>query len=317
VSGGGLTGPIQDQSTSSLMPGGNQSGLVPCVVIDNKDPKKAGAVKVRPLDISKQAVPDDKLNWAQPFRKDSALHGVSGPATEYIPGTLVWCTYVGGQLKVVGSEGSLTNPSGDANQDKGGKYVPKPVADGDNEGKDLRIINGYWGSKNGGILNGISEETPKHDTKGPTEHAKLESPGSYGNITALKSSFNPNTFSLGTVKFDGQKSATQFIKGLNPKNLSGAIPQALDMILELKKVKGGLNPKMIQSVGPQNLFGALQFIQKIFDPKKKDTEKNDQLQQVQDFINTVQEEEEELRPTLAPADTIDTITVVVDGGAYV
>lgn len=59
-----------------------------------------------------------------------------------------------------------------------------------------------------------------------------------------------------------KKSATDTIKKLSPKNVSGTIPQALDLIQELKKVKG--NPKMVDAVGQQNLMKMLQFLSNIF-----------------------------------------------------
>lgn len=43
--------------------------------------------------------------------------------------------------------------------------------------------------------------------------------------------------------------------------MSGSIKQALDMVKQLQEVaKGGLNPKMAQSVGAGNLAGALKDI---------------------------------------------------------
>lgn len=76
-----------------------------------------------------------------------------------------------------------------------------------------------------------------------------------------------------------KKSATDQIKKLNPKNVSGTIPQALDLIKQLKNVGPGQNPKMPDAVGQQNLMGMLSFISQLFNQNKKqqqDDESNKQ-----------------------------------------
>lgn len=69
-----------------------------------------------------------------------------------------------------------------------------------------------------------------------------------------------------------KKSAVDTIKKLNPKNVSGVIPQALDMMQNLKKIKD--NPFMIDAVGPQQLMGAMKHIQKLFEKKKSGNQSN-------------------------------------------
>lgn len=59
-----------------------------------------------------------------------------------------------------------------------------------------------------------------------------------------------------------KKSATDTIKKLNPKNISGTIPQALDLIRSLRDSKG--NPTMAQAVGLANLIGMLKFVSSKF-----------------------------------------------------
>lgn len=65
------------------------------------------------------------------------------------------------------------------------------------------------------------------------------------------------------------KSATDVIKKLNPKNISGTIPQALDLIKSLRDSVG--NPKMVDAVGLINLIGMLKHVQNTFSsqPKKE------------------------------------------------
>lgn len=63
------------------------------------------------------------------------------------------------------------------------------------------------------------------------------------------------------------KSATDRIKQLNPKNISGTIPQALDLIQNLQKSKG--NPPMIQAVGVGPLMAMLQFVANKFSNLKQ------------------------------------------------
>lgn len=86
------------------------------------------------------------------------------------------------------------------------------------------------------------------------------------------------------------KSATKALKEVNPKNISGTIPQALEMVKELQeKAKKG-NPKMVESVGIQNLVGALKFIKDKFHPpsKKKDEQEEEIVARVEELINSLQ-----------------------------
>lgn len=55
-----------------------------------------------------------------------------------------------------------------------------------------------------------------------------------------------------------KNSATDTIKKLNPKNISGAVPQALDLVKNLKNIKG--NPLMALAVGPDQLIGMFKSI---------------------------------------------------------
>ncbi len=65
------------------------------------------------------------------------------------------------------------------------------------------------------------------------------------------------------------KNASKAIKSLNPKNISGTIPQAHDLVEALKKVTGKDNPKMPQAVNPQALQGMMKHVQSMFSQKKK------------------------------------------------
>lgn len=65
------------------------------------------------------------------------------------------------------------------------------------------------------------------------------------------------------------QSATKFIKALNPPNKSGSIPQSLDLLNNLKKIKATMNPKMPEAVGPKELVGALKHIFNLFMNQKK------------------------------------------------
>ena len=66
------------------------------------------------------------------------------------------------------------------------------------------------------------------------------------------------------------QSATKFIKQLNPQNKSGTIPQALDLLNNLKKHKPNENRKMPDAVGPKELMQMLQFVFNKFSKKKLD-----------------------------------------------
>lgn len=59
-----------------------------------------------------------------------------------------------------------------------------------------------------------------------------------------------------------RKSATDTIKALSSGNISGVIPQSLDLIKTLKKVKG--NPKLQLAIGAGNLLGMQMHILQLF-----------------------------------------------------
>ncbi len=91
------------------------------------------------------------------------------------------------------------------------------------------------------------------------------------------------------------RSATELIRALNSRNTSGVIPQALELIANLERVRG--NPPMIQAVGAQNLVGMLNFILNIFKQKSKYQQQycaantqNTQTQREELRINTIQQE---------------------------
>lgn len=83
-----------------------------------------------------------------------------------------------------------------------------------------------------------------------------------------------------------RKSATETIKKLNPQNISGTVPQALDLIKSLKEVKG--NPKMIEAVGIKNLQGMLKHLMELFKkPKNKQTD--DDKKKEEETLKTLEE----------------------------
>lgn len=60
------------------------------------------------------------------------------------------------------------------------------------------------------------------------------------------------------------RSATDFIRDVNPKNVSGTIKQALEIHKEMDKVNQFMNPKMFELVGKDNLIGMLRQVQNQF-----------------------------------------------------
>lgn len=70
---------------------------------------------------------------------------------------------------------------------------------------------------------------------------------------ALKNHDKPT---IGSQESDGKQSATDFIKGFDPKNLSGAIPFALNLVKDIQKNSGAekllsniSNPQISQLIG--------------------------------------------------------------------
>lgn len=74
-----------------------------------------------------------------------------------------------------------------------------------------------------------------------------------------------------------KKSASEFVKKHFPNNASGSVPQALDMIKQLKSIDGMINPKMPSAVGAGNLVAMLKHIQKLFNPPEKKKQIEDEL----------------------------------------
>lgn len=302
MSRGGLTGPFDQVNTSSLI-----DGEFIAEVVDVNDPKKAGACKIR-IFGPQDKIPTEHLHWAPPLcNQDPNLNGVSNPATMYAKGTHVTVKYIGGVPYISHSIRKNENDKGKRDQKDGGLDVNKPSSNDSEVGGDRRLLEPHFDGSEG--------KTPKYDDKGATQHARDVAPNEYGD----PQSKDPRGHSAGTLKYKGEKSATEFIKKYNPQNVSGAIPSALDMVLNLKKVKGKMNPKMQSSVGPPQLMQALTFIQKIFDPKKKDSGHIAIMKRVEDFINNTPPETEEevyVNGTTTP-DEVDVVTYVVDGGLYV
>lgn len=82
-----------------------------------------------------------------------------------------------------------------------------------------------------------------------------------------------------------KKSATDTIKSLNPKNVSGTIPQALDLVKQLKNVKPTDNPKMPQAVGAGNLSSMLSFISQLFNQNKRQNQNSNQQNNCQIYMD--------------------------------
>lgn len=97
------------------------------------------------------------------------------------------------------------------------------------------------------------------------------------------------------------KSASETIKKLNPKNISGTIPQALDMVKQLQQVKG--NPKMIESIGGENLMAAFKHILELFtNKKKKQSEKTpEELAEEQALVDQIKKLETDLEKLIGGA----------------
>lgn len=71
-----------------------------------------------------------------------------------------------------------------------------------------------------------------------------------------------------------KRDATGTIKKLNPENKSGTIKEALNLIQNLKKVKGMMNPKMPDAVGASNLAAAMQQVSQDFAAPDTTTEQD-------------------------------------------
>lgn len=90
---------------------------------------------------------------------------------------------------------------------------------------------------------------------------------------------------IGSQQFDNGKSATDFTKGFDPKNLSGAIPFALNLIKDIQK-NSGAGKTLNDIAGPK----ISDFIKKFIDALKSKDEKK-QAEAVDDIQKEYQNKE--------------------------
>jgi hypothetical protein len=76
---------------------------------------------------------------------------------------------------------------------------------------------------------------------------------------AIKGAKIPNVKTIGSVVYDGGFDPTEFIKKIDPKNLAGSVPFALELVEKLKNLGGP--EQLLQELMGSNLFGLIQQIQ--------------------------------------------------------
>lgn len=205
-------------------------------------------------------IPDDKLSWVQAALNGAQNAGV-GVTHRYLPGSIVQLkknvdgTYFilgavagAGEKKNKGSKGRTDYPA-NAGPEKAGKTV-KPR---DQEIAEKRMIQPKPGEVD--YRKDKPQDYVKYDDKTYDEYAKEKANG--------KPAAHADEPTVATKDFDGGASATQFIKGIDPGNIGGAVQQALNLSQDFFSSGPNILTKMLSMSA---LGGALSQMQDVFGP---------------------------------------------------
>lgn len=232
-------------------------------VTDIDSPYQDGSVRCRAYgtEDNTSAIPDDKLRWyktAMPVTSGQ----VSGAAGIHNmqKGTKALCMYADDDEQIPIVLFTLTS-SGVASS------LPKPETIGtpisSRPDGDPRPLDGVKGGEK--LHSFIDSAKSLYDMS-------LNEAGG----KAAKKAKEPT---IGTKEFDKAKSALEFTKKFDPKNLAGSVPQSLDMLKQLQSKMGSGAPQMISKMLGPKISGLLKQI-----PALQQLGNLDMLNQVQGML---------------------------------
>lgn len=245
-------------------------------VVDVNDPEHGGRVKIRVFgdQDDKSNIPDDKLRWARPvFPITNPIKSKVGtPVTGLMKGSRVWgfyadqdkqIPYVMGSIGSTGRFGSLTDTANTP------RDIPTPVANGlpSSGGAswpvgDLRLL--------------FNNGAPRLDVQSIIKFAE----GMAGTGPAR----NANTPTIATQNASGS-SALDFVKKIDPNNLSGALGK--DIFSLLKNFQNSPFQKFTSMVGGQQLINSVnEVVNKLFN-QNNNSQQDDKRILIETLLNMI------------------------------
>jgi hypothetical protein len=241
----------QDNNTYGSNPKPTEQIKAWGLVVNIADPLNSGRVQVRMVgyEDNKGTVPDDMLIWYDTDIQGHQIKGV-GASHRYSVGSTVKMENSGGKWTVVGAGTGSGDPKSNSDEidTKDGGY-PKGARK-----SSPGLIDVKLNVKGVDLLSDLRDKV-KFDAKSLLQYAADESNGSAAKFKDL-----PN---IGSFLADGRNNATNFIKGLDPSNLSGAISQGLNVVNNF--LNSPLGP-LSSMLGSTALGGMLSQIQSSFGP---------------------------------------------------
>lgn len=271
-------------------PGQSDRGLV----VNIMDPLKAGRVQIRVIGKmdDEQSIPDEKLPWVK-VRNSTATPSLQTSTETHglLPGTMVSCE----AMDQDGQDWLITGTIPNDRKDDQQTIHPATQGKGDTDNshtEDQRKDTTFaWKTP---LKNVFESKTTKEARKRRDEDSrksrrtaepisesrdKASIPNHYGKRTTSK---DPKGGSIGTFKFSG-KDAQQYIQQ-TIQNKSAIVPNALNALSELKKIKG--NPTSIQSIGINNYSSIISQLSSWF---KNNGSKEEQQKFDCDYLLTIAE----------------------------
>lgn len=243
------------------------------------DPEQAGRARIRLIGHHSDLIriPDDQLPWARVMTSTSGagLSGAGVGTTGLLPGSRV-------KVLVEGNNDYTIIGAMPGEQD-----IHPMIRGSENTDNGAPLERGHgWNGQNASEVKETREARKQKRRRGKSkvDQGQKEAKSVSGR-TAAKD-LGSNFLSIGrNLVFDQSQNAQKFIQD-KIQNKAAVVPQALQMIEQLKKV-GGSNPTAIQSVGAGNLMGAMQMLSKLFKKKQKSQEEE---QREEEMMKQIEEE---------------------------
>jgi hypothetical protein len=280
--------------------------LIPAIVVDMKDPQKRGRMKIRLMTQDVNHVPDDKLPWVQGINNNQPSNKGQGFfPPNYQNGSKIYVMSQGQQGYIV--MGSVPN----SETDPATADTHEDTRDTEHRGvyTNEQEFDRYCTANTSQLaLISLNQGDAKwqKDQKDHNENInQAPTTDKYGKRSAVKDP--KGSFpTIGIEKFANFRNPQAFIKGIIG-NRGSVMPQALDMLENLKKVNPLGTPMPTPSIGMQNILQALQGLQALLQKQGQ----ND-TQEIQDIIDVVAEPAVVAWASLRADEDDDTSTGVAD-----
>lgn len=259
--------------------------IVEALVIDVKDPKKEGRVKVRILGMGQEqrAVPDQNLAWVSAIQNNQpSVRGMGFFPPNYENGSKVYLLSTGDQGWMI--MGSVPNSQSDRTKSDIHEDARDPehrsVYRNEEEFKRYAQAN-TTNQANTTVNDGTSnwQRDAKDHKENITEAPTTDKYGYRQSVKDPKGSFP----TIGIDKFANFRNPQAFIKNLIGDKGS-VIPNALDMLENLKKADPLSAPLPTNVMGISNLQGAIAGLMALLKKQQGNDEGQEELQQLLDEV---------------------------------